>query len=103
MVCAGRWQGREVAIKTVVFESSAHSRQTAVVASEAAIASNLVHNNIVKTYKHDVRTISDAQGMELGIFKMFLVQVPGSPTLFLLWCVHCGVLPGDVSWNREIV
>lgn len=82
MLCEGLWQGREVAIKTVVFESGARSGQTALVASEAAIASNLVHNNIVKTYKHDVRTISDAQGLELGIFKLFLVQVLASPSAF---------------------
>lgn len=56
------------------------SSQTALVASEAAIASNLVHNNIVKTYKHDVQTISDANGLELGIFKLFLVQVS-----FVFW------------------
>ena len=77
-----------MAIKTVVFESGARSSQTALVASEAAIASNLVHNNIVKTYKHDVRTISDAQGFELGIFKLFLVQVcsPVQPACcFLDW------------------
>lgn len=79
MVNAGRWQGREVAIKTVVFESGAHTSQTALVASEAAIASNLVHENIVKTYKHDVRTISNAQGLEMGVFKLFLVQVFQAP------------------------
>jgi hypothetical protein len=76
-----------VAIKTVVFESGSHTSQTALVASEAAIASNLMHNNIVKTYKHDVRTISDTQGTELGIFKLFLVQVPLHCCLlaFILW------------------
>jgi hypothetical protein len=64
-----------VAIKTVVFESTKHDSQTALVASEAAIASNMVHNNIVATYWHGVRTVSDAQGLELGIFKLCLVQV----------------------------
>eukprot|EP00892_Ulva_mutabilis_P006166 jgi/Ulvmu1/3921/UM018_0144.1 len=70
----GRWRGLEVAIKTVVFESGARDSQTALVASEAAIASNLVHSNIVATYWHDVRTVSDAHGLELGIFKLCLVQ-----------------------------
>ena len=64
-----------MAIKTVVFESDARDNQTALVASEAAIASNLVHQSIVATYWHDVRTVSDARGLELGIFKLCLVQV----------------------------
>ena len=72
---AGRWRGLEVAIKTVVFESGDRDSQTALVASEAAIASNLVHSNIVATYWHDVRTVSDAHGLEFGIFKLCLVQV----------------------------
>lgn len=67
-----------MAIKTVVFESGARDSQTALVASEAAIASNLVHGNIVATYWHDVRTVSDAHGLELGIFKLCLVQVCAS-------------------------
>lgn len=71
-----------MAIKTVVFESDARDNQTALVASEAAIASNLVHPHIVATYWHDVRTVSDARGLELGIFKLCLVQVrpPRAPT-----------------------
>eukprot|EP00892_Ulva_mutabilis_P000885 jgi/Ulvmu1/10798/UM069_0033.1 len=70
----GQWRGLEVAIKTVVFESDARDNQTALVASEAAIASNLVHPSIVATYWHDVRTVSNARGLELGIFKLCLVQ-----------------------------
>lgn len=49
--------------------------QTAVVASEAAIASNLMHANVVATYAHDVRAVQDTQGHEIGVFELRLIQV----------------------------
>lgn len=73
----------------MVFESDARDNQTALVASEAAIASNLVHRHIVATYWHDVRTVSDARGLELGIFKLCLVQVR---PLYRCRNAHCPML-----------
>jgi hypothetical protein len=65
-----------VAIKTVLFQSGPGDNQTAVVASEAAIASNLVHDNVVATYSHDICKVeSKGVGNELAVFKFYLVQV----------------------------
>jgi hypothetical protein len=51
------------------------SKTGAQVASEAAIASNLVHDNIVSTYSHDIRRIESAEGVnELEIYKFYLIQ-----------------------------
>lgn len=82
---AGEWRGLEVAIKTVIFSSSGidSDQQTAVVASEAAIASNLVHPNIVATYSHDVLDVAKAVGPELGVYKFYLIQVR---------CARCALL-----------
>lgn len=67
----------EVAIKMLLFQSNDSESKTAVVASEAAIASNLVHHNIVATYATDVCSV-DA-GVErrdgLDVFKLYLIQV----------------------------
>jgi hypothetical protein len=68
----------EVAIKTVIFQNAVNEHMTAVVASEAAIASNLTHCNIVATYSHDICNISAANGSgshELDIYKFYLIQV----------------------------
>ena len=75
---AGRWRGLEVAIKTIVFSARDSSTEGSLVATEAAIASTLVHDNIVATYSHDVQLLSpDPTGHsgELPVFKFFLVQV----------------------------
>lgn len=48
-------------------------------ASEAAIASYLVHKNIVATYSHDVLDVAKAVGNELGVFKFYLIQVRPTP------------------------
>jgi hypothetical protein len=72
---AGEWRGLAVAIKAVLFQSTGTDEATALVASEAAIASNLVHRNLVATYSHDVRAVSGALDNELGTFKFYLVQV----------------------------
>jgi hypothetical protein len=70
-----------VAIKTVLFQNDPSDDQTARLASEAAIARNLVHPNIVSTYSHDIRNVTQSQGNELAIVKFYLVQVPPSPLL----------------------
>eukprot|EP00892_Ulva_mutabilis_P009187 jgi/Ulvmu1/6640/UM003_0278.1 len=70
----GQWRGLPVAIKTLLFQSSDADNQTAKVASEVAIASNLVHHNIVATYSHDICHVSDASTCELDIYKFYLIQ-----------------------------
>jgi hypothetical protein len=77
---AGQWRGLPVAIKTVLFQSGSGDSQMALVASEAAIASNLVHPNIVATYSHDICNVSQ-EGNELPIFKFYLIQVRQAPLL----------------------
>ena len=72
--CAGRWRGLEVAIKTLLFQSSDSESKTAVVASEAAIASNLVHHNIVATYTTDVCSVVAESHSGLDVFKFYLIQ-----------------------------
>ena len=64
-----------MAIKTVVFTSEGVDTQTARVASEAAIASNLSHPNVVATYSHDILDVQKSTGPELGIYKFYLIQV----------------------------
>lgn len=64
-----------MAIKTLVFQSDSEDNQLAKVASEVAIASNLVHHNIVATYSHDVCPVQDNSNNELGIYKFYLIQV----------------------------
>lgn len=71
---AGAWRGLEVAIKTVVFQSAGADEQMAQVASEAAIASNLSHRNVVATYSHDIVDVVRAVGPEPGFYKFYLVQ-----------------------------
>jgi serine/threonine protein kinase len=64
-----------VAIKTVLFQSGPAENQLAKVASEAAIASNLHHNNVVVTYAHDIcRVETPVDTNELTMFKFYLVQ-----------------------------
>jgi hypothetical protein len=55
---AGEWRKLAVAIKTVVFQNGEDDSYTKHVASEAAIASNLMHKNVVNTYSHDIRNIT---------------------------------------------
>eukprot|EP00892_Ulva_mutabilis_P009184 jgi/Ulvmu1/6638/UM003_0276.1 len=70
----GKWRGLEVAIKTLLFQSSDSGSKTAVVASEAAIASNLLHHNIVATYATDVCTVAAESRRDLDVFKFYLIQ-----------------------------
>ena len=74
-MAAGQWRGLDVAIKTVIFSSNQSDQQTQVVATEAAIASNLSHKNIVATYHHDILDVAKAVGNELGVYKFYLIQV----------------------------
>jgi hypothetical protein len=74
-VSAGQWRGIPVAIKTLIFQDGKGDHQTTLVASEAAIASNLVHRNIVATYSHDICNVVSETAHELGIFKFYLIQV----------------------------
>jgi hypothetical protein len=49
-----------------------------LVATEAAIASNLIHPNIVATYSHDVKTVQakcKALKQEMQMLKFLLIQV----------------------------
>lgn len=67
-----------MAVKTVIFSSNgelANDRQTGRVASEAAIASNLAHENVVATYSHDILDMAEAAGPEPGLYKFCLIQV----------------------------
>lgn len=73
LLFSGKWRGLEVAIKTVIF--SGVDQNTALVASEAAIASNLSHENVVSTYSHDIVDVQKAIGPEQGIYKFYLIQV----------------------------
>lgn len=75
--CAGEWRGLEAAIKTVIFQSRAADAVKAAVASEAAIATNLTHSNVVATYGHDIcSAATGARGTnELDIYKFYLFQV----------------------------
>ena len=60
---AGRWQGRNVAIKTVLFQSSDVTDKTQLLAHEAAVATGLVHRNLVATYAHEIAQVpSTARG-----------------------------------------
>jgi hypothetical protein len=75
VLCPGEWQGIPVAIKTVVFQGGRDDTQSSLIVSEAAIASNLFHKNVVATYCHDIRSLMAGIGNEEGIFKFYLLQV----------------------------
>jgi hypothetical protein len=47
-------------------------------ASEAAIASNLSHRNVVAMYNHDICNVAVAACNELDIYKFYLIQVCSS-------------------------
>lgn len=72
---AGQWRGVEVAIKTVVLSSDDADQVTSSVAREAAIATNLGHANVVATYSHDVCVLPAPSPRELGVCKIYLIQV----------------------------
>lgn len=88
---AGEWKSLEVAIKTVIFSSKGGDAETHRVAKEAAIASNLSHQNVVATYSHDIVDVQKSSGPELGIYKFCLIQVNDFP------------LPLQNLWLRELI
>lgn len=73
-VYAGEWQGIPVAIKTVVFQGGEDESMSSLIVSEAAIASNLFHKNVVATYCHDIRSLLNGNGKEATVFKFYLLQ-----------------------------
>jgi hypothetical protein len=73
-VYAGEWQGIPVAIKTVVFQGGHDESTSSLIVSEAAIASNLFHKNVVATYCHDIRSLVNGNGKEATVFKFYLLQ-----------------------------
>ena len=64
--------------------SSASAAQVApneaAIASEAAIATNMAHRNIVATYSYDIVRVS-ADVAELAIYKLYLIQVTSEPSV----------------------
>jgi hypothetical protein len=79
---AGTWRGLEVAIKSIIFEGPHSGGLPSTAASEAAIASTLVHPNIVATYAHELRSVSspvESAVCELSVFRLYLVQVLSYP------------------------
>ena len=76
------WRGLEVAIKTILFEGGADNAPPAAAASEAAIASTLVHANLVATYSHGLRGVgapAERGEGELDVYRLYLVQVCPPP------------------------
>ena len=110
---AGLWRGLPVAIKTILFQSEPQQQQTASIASEAAIASNLSHSNVVATYSHDIRSVENSGASnELAVFKFYLVQVsPAAPrcALAAMCCAtlrccavlrHAALFRGDLGYKQ---
>jgi hypothetical protein len=59
--------------------------QMSQIASEAAIACNLVHDDVVATYGHDLHVVDGTRENELQMFKFYLIQVRRS---WILQRVH---------------
>lgn len=100
-VAAGEWRGLEVAIKTVIFQSDESDNTMSRLASEAAIASNLSHTNVVAMYSHDICTVSSDAHNELDIYKFYLIQVCCGP--FLSLAPHTGVAVAGHAPLRAVV
>jgi hypothetical protein len=82
----GEWRGLPVAIKVLLFHSD--QSKVAEVASEAAIATNLTHSNLVATYSHDLHCLDNndsSTSPEPKIFKLYLIQV----RFCQLCCARC--------------
>jgi hypothetical protein len=85
-----------VAIKSTIFEVPRGEGPPAATASEAAIASTLVHPNVVATYAHELRSVGspvESAVSELAVYRLYLVQVcSGNQLLFApkpLQVWHC--------------
>ena len=74
-----------MAIKTVIFQSDESDNTMSRLASEAAIASNLSHVNVVAMYSHDICTVSSDAHNELDIYKFYLIQVRPCGDICLLF------------------
>ncbi|PNW86471.1 hypothetical protein CHLRE_02g087750v5 [Chlamydomonas reinhardtii] len=61
VVFRGTWQGLPVAIKTVVFSASTEHRKRAL--HEAALASSIVHPNIIATFCTELQPLGGQLGM----------------------------------------
>ncbi|KAG2435188.1 hypothetical protein HXX76_007271 [Chlamydomonas incerta] len=61
VVYKGTWQGLTVAIKTVVFSATTDHRRSAL--KEAALASSVVHPNIIATYCSELQSIGGHHGL----------------------------------------
>ncbi|KAG2435189.1 hypothetical protein HXX76_007272 [Chlamydomonas incerta] len=61
VVFRGTWQGMPVAIKTVVFSASTEHRKRAL--HEAALASSIVHPNIIATFCTELQPLGGQLGM----------------------------------------
>ena len=94
-VAAGVWQGRHVAVKTVLFQSSEQDNKLQLLAREATIATRLSHRCLARTFTHDLSEIDT--GLKAGrrakratpaaaqkgtVFMFFMLQVS-------LRCKHC--------------
>jgi hypothetical protein len=87
-LCAGTWRDLKVAIKTVIFQNSGDGRKAGRIASEAAIASNMQHTNIVATYSHEIKLMAEAcQQREHECYKLYLIQVPLLSACYLCACM----------------
>ena len=74
---AGTWRGLNVAVKTVIFQgANMDSDSMRRATTEASIAYNLAHPNIVATYSHELKSIVDTSHVEeLNTWKLYLIQV----------------------------
>lgn len=88
-----------MAIKTVMFSNvdkhTDHGLQLA--ASEAAISCAMSHDNVVATYSHAVVDVEGSAGPQVGIYKLYLIQVRISsacePLSLFTRCSGCHLLP----------
>ena len=95
----------------MIFQSRAADAIKATVASEAAIASNLTHSNVVATYGHDIcGAAAGARGTnELDIYKFYLFQVSfrlgqtSGPGLYMAYAAEGRLyLALDPRWHARL-
>ena len=72
-----------MAVKTVIFNGdAAGSASMQRAAAEVSIAYNLSHDNVVVTFSHELKQITDAHVQELNTWKLYLIQVRYSARVF---------------------
>ena len=90
-VYRGRWRNLAVAVKIVVFQGVQASEKAMQQAkTEASIAYNLAHANIVATYSHELKPICN-ENSALACWRLCLIQVklfPGPIYLFFGYFDH---------------